>query len=174
MQLPKRRVHWLSWGIGIPAVLALAAVVIVRSQTEPEIHYHAAFLVSDGGTIVNFSGDQYMHHDPCTTGAKRTLTAKEEQEERAHLHDNVGDVVHVHRAGTVWRDLFINLNYDIPETVHAYRNGQLIDGILDQTIRPDERMLFVTGPDEQLQEHLMQLPTVENIRAIEARSETCG
>ena len=56
-----------------------------------------------------------MHIEPCRDEEheKEKKDAKEIQLEKAHLHDMIGDVVHVHYKGTRWKDLFANLNYKV-------------------------------------------------------------
>jgi len=67
---------------------------VTRKPTK--IHYHAGFQVYVDGVKQDFSADKYMKVDPCTIAPK---TAADVQLDKGHLHDKVGDVVHIHTTG---------------------------------------------------------------------------
>ncbi len=144
-----------------------------NSETE-EPHWHAAFKVYVDGQPVDFSSDKYRHVEPCSEEENEAETTPEhEQIEKAHLHDGVGDVVHVHREGAVWRDLFENLSYAFESPVVGYRDGQRIDSILDEPIKAYDRVLFVAGEASDLTAWAASVPTVERIKEVEAQGESC-
>lgn len=139
-----------------------------------EVHIHAAFHVYRDNALVDFSGDQYMHIEPCSDEENHEeLTKEEEQEERAHLHDGVGDVVHVHRKNARWKDLFQNLEYDLDGSVVGYVNGERIFNILNKKIEADDRALFLLGDTTDIDKKIESVPTVERIRDVEAQAENC-
>lgn len=158
---------------GVLVVLAGGLATWWQESRKPEsVHFHAAFQVYVDGQQVDFSADRYMQVEPC--GEEHQPTPEEQQLEKAHLHDRVGDVVHVHQPGSTWADLFRNLGYGLAGPVSAYRGDQAVADILHQAILPDERVLIVQGPLEDRESKIAALPTVERLREVEQASETCG
>lgn len=137
---------------------------------QEDIHYHAGFIVYEDGQRVDLSVWKYMHIEPC--GEEHEEGPETEQEEKAHLHDSVGDVVHVHRSGAVWSDLFVNIGYEIDENVVGYVDGQSVEDILSKPIVEGESVLFVTGSDEGVD--LKQSVSDERIQEVSMMSESCG
>ncbi len=157
-------------------VLGATAAVLFRFQPveHDEVHHHAAFSIYVDGAKVDFSDLKYTHVEPCTNEEEHEpLSAEEEQLERAHLHDLVGDVVHVHRPGVVWGDLFENLSYEFGAPPVGYVDGTQIDDILNRPIEPDQRVLFVIGALADPAAAQAALPTVDYIRQAEAAGESC-
>lgn len=143
---------------------------------EDEYHIHAGFVVFNSDNKEDFSLVKYMHLKPCTLDGegKEILTSEEEQLEKAHLHDRIGDVVHVHRKGSKWRDLFINLNYPTEQPIKGYIDGKNIDNILDQEISAYESTLFIVGNNKvDPSEILNQAVTQDYIKQIESNGESC-
>lgn len=156
--------------------ISLSFALIYFQKTKPsnkEVHYHAGFLVYVEGKLQDFSGDIYMSPNVCLKPDVR-LSSEEEQKEKAHLHDGVGDVVHVHRKGAVWRDLFRNINFPLPEnkTIQGYQNNRPVDNILTQQIKPYTSVTIVIGNDKNI--NLQKYVSLSHIKEIEKRSESCG
>jgi len=71
-------------------------------------HYHANFALYIDGKKFDFSGDQYMEDvSKCSLG--NTVYPKD----RAHLHENNGNTIHVHAAGVSWEQFFSNVGFTI-------------------------------------------------------------
>lgn len=134
-----------------------------------EVHYHAGFLVFVDGVKQDFSELKYMKIEPCGTEAK-----EDEQLEKAHLHDGVGDVVHVHRSGSKWNDLFKNIDFPIDSSKisEAYLNGNKIGNPLDLAIKPYDNLTLVFGATDK--DFSKEFVTKEHIQEVEERSENCG
>src|SRR3989344_6791336 len=100
-----------------------------QNQKEKEIHYHAGFQVYFDGKLQDFSGAKYMTVNPC---GEEENGQENEQLEKAHHHDGVGDVVHVETEGAKWLDLFKNIrfNSDSSNPVEGYVNGKRVGNIL--------------------------------------------
>lgn len=143
-------------------------------QSRREIHYHAGFQVYHDDTLKDFSLLEYMHIEPCTEEEHEaeTPSAEEEQIEKAHLHDFVPDVVHVHREGSTWQDLFTNLGYPIDPTA-AYVNGEKVDNILNSPIRAYDSAVFFAGTNTDIEGKLQKAVNREHIEATEAEGESC-
>src|SRR6185437_8042653 len=131
------------WVIRILAIVIVAAIALVgirayKTFTTPQkTHYHAGFVLFINDKKFDFSKARYMSVSPCTLHATEDDSPEAIQHDKAHLHDYVGDVVHVERTGGKWKDLFINISYPINwSKVTAYINGQQTQDIQDQTIKP--------------------------------------
>jgi len=139
-----------------------------ETQAE-ETHFHAAFQVYRDNALVDFTDEKYMYISPCTDSEE----SENEQMEKAHLHGNVGDVVHVEQKNGKWKDLFKNLSYDAGSAVVGYVNGERIFGILNKNIRADDRAIFLIGSYDEIEKKLEAVPSVERIREVEQTSEEC-
>jgi hypothetical protein len=143
-------------------------------KSEP-IHIHAGFQVYKDNKLVDFSDFKYMHEMPCTINGKPVDDHEEdEQIEKAHLHDQVGDVVHVHRENAVWRDLFANIKYPIEGSFVAYVNGKKVDNVLDHEIVPYETITIFIGQNSDQETKLRNAVKKERIEQIENKSENCS
>ena len=140
----------------------------------PEVHYHAGFVVFDNGVKVDFSVIKYMNISPCTEHAvKVDETPEHLQMEKAHLHDGVGDVVHSHREGARWGDLFTNIGYPIDYSkVTAFINGVEIQDIQNASIVGDDSVVIFVGEVDKTK--LIEAITINHIKEVEKMSENCG
>lgn len=143
-------------GVGL-AVLAYAG--FFARKTEEHVHYHAGFIVYVDGIKQDYSDYKYMNFVPCSAHDEKK-SAKEEQIELAHLHDSGGDVVHVHRSGATWGDLFKNIAVDLPTNLPE----------LNRPIDPDSSIVIMVGKPIDNPEKV----SIEHIKEVEAKSELCG
>lgn len=154
-------------------VFAVGLLLSRRLAAKPEeVHYHAGFLVYKDGKQVDFSDFKYMHIEACgeEQGEK---TPEEEQLEKAHLHDGVADVVHVHRNGATWGDLFRNINYSIDTpSMKGYINGEPADDLLTKEIKPYDSMILVIGEEKSVD--ISKRVDKEHILEVEKKSELCA
>lgn len=171
--------------LGWTTYLSSKKVTPVAVPQPEKVHFHAGFVVFDNGKKVDFSGLQYMDIEPCKLNEdeEEIQTAEELQHEKAHLHDNVGDVVHSHVEGAKWGDLFANINYSIDNSkVTAFINGIEVNDIKNIPIKAyDSLIIFVGNVDKQSlasqgpgKKLLSQAVTVDHIKQTEMKSETCG
>jgi hypothetical protein len=165
-------------GLAILGVLAIAAVIILpQTLLKPKpIHYHAGFQIYKDNKLQDFSDFKYMHEAPCTVDGKPINDPHADgQLEKAHLHDHTGDVVHVHRANAMWKDLFTNIKYPIDEkNVVAYVNGKKVNAILEKKIEPYESVIIFIGTHVDDQNYLKKAVTKKHIQDVEHKSETCS
>ena len=172
----------------VTCVIIVSALISLKasrlSQNAPEkpletsaetIHYHAGFQVYIDNKLQDYSGLEYMNFKPCSEDEYHTqLTPEEEQLEKAHLHDSIGDVVHVHRPNVVWGDLFTNISLEIDPNATAYINGELVENILEYPIRSYDSLVIFESESTNIEERLSLRVTKEHIVEAESRSELCG
>ena len=162
---------------GIALIIIGIAFLLSQTVFKPKpVHFHAGFQVYADDKLQDFSNFKYMHQKPCTIDGKPMEGEKEdEQMEKAHLHDQIGDVVHVHRAGAKWKDLFINIKYPMNENnITGYINGVKTENILDQKIEPYQSVVFFVGKHTDDKKYLEKAVKVDYIKKIEKKSEQCG
>ncbi len=143
-------------------IILIIGFVVYRTLQVPEtpVHYHANFAVYLNGAQVNFADPNYMHLAPCVANNTKVSFNKLDN---VHLHDQVGNVVHMHQAGIVWNDLFQSVHYDLKKhvgntPVQYYLNGKKTDSsILTKQIKSEDKLLI--SADTQ--------PAPENITASE-------
>jgi hypothetical protein len=170
------------------AVIAIAAIFGLTSaskqnqsltsslpqSTQEEIHFHAGFQVYKDNILQDFSDFKYMKIEPCSLESHEEESENEEQLEKAHLHDGVGDVVHVHRDTAIWADLFQNINVSIDQESEGYINGEKVDDILSLPIKKYDRVVIFEGKNSEIQQKLAGAVTNEHIMETEQKSENCG
>ncbi|MEK7470769.1 MAG: hypothetical protein AAB622_02125 [Patescibacteria group bacterium] len=171
--MKKKQILYLVVGVTI-ILFGVIGFVVSKKPADPEkVHYHAGFVVFENGKKLNFSDNKYMFIKPCTIDGEEIENPGDEQIEKAHLHDNVGDVIHIEEEGAIWRDLFTNINFPVDYSkVEAYINGEIVPNFESQSIKSnDSLVLFFGSVDKSL---LSQAPTKEYIEEWGKKSSTCG
>jgi len=160
----------------IPIVFILIGFGILLSKKfliPKKTHYHAGFVVFQNNKQINFSDMKYMFLEPCTLSKKGDGSTADIQIEKAHLHDNVGDLVHIERTGAKWQDLFTNIHFPINYSQStAYINGNQIANFQNQPIKNDDSLVIFIGKNDP--KFLSQAVTKQYIEKIAKRSTTCG
>ena len=154
------QVIWAVAGFMVAVVLILG----IRFFTyEPErIHYHANFQV-----FINGQREQFA--DPTLYEESGASCSEEEQMvpmERAHIHDNVNDVVHVEDHAVTWGQFFTNLGWmvdakvietpsqtllaDPSHKISFILNGQSTDNISNRVIGDQDKLLVDYGGNDQV------------------------
>ncbi|MDB5168918.1 MAG: hypothetical protein JWO41_274 [Candidatus Saccharibacteria bacterium] len=151
------------------AGLLLGALVILGvrffSYAPEHVHYHANWAVYLNGTRDEFKAPQYYQEvNICSADGGITIP-----QQRAHMHDEINSVVHVHDHAVTWGQFFDNLGWsvtnDLIETddgtvyrnddtnkVNIWINGQDYTGlgsIADRVIKDEDRLLISYGPSDQ-------------------------
>jgi hypothetical protein len=176
----------------IGLVIGVVIILVIRFATysAPEQpHYHANFAVYINGTREPFKGRGYYEE---TAAEMCSLQQVETSKQRAHMHDNVGDVVHVEDHLVSWGNFMQNLGWGLGNdylktndkmfvngdagTLSFILNGQKVDSISDQIIQDKDRLLISYGTSDttQLQE---QYTSVANTAATYDSSKdpaSCG
>ena len=161
--------------IAVLLVLSVGGIIFLKeSISKKEIHFHAGFQVYKDDALLDFSDFKYMKVEPCSTSEHKELSAEEEELEKAHLHDNVGDVVHVHRENVVWGDLFKNIKTEIDSNARAYLNGKETENFLAEPIKAYDSIAIFEGNNTNIEEKLKNSVSKEHVVETESRSENCG
>ncbi|MDP3940950.1 MAG: hypothetical protein Q8Q49_01435 [bacterium] len=167
--------------IAVPIFLISLAwfVSLVKDKILPEkpVHYHAGFIVIKDNQQVSFSDQKYMSIKPCVLDKAKNHEDSEEdtQREKAHLHDSIGDVVHVEARGAKWKDLFTNITYDLNYAeVEAYINGKKVTNFQDSTIWPYDSLVAFVGNGNNVNNFLSRAVTKKHIQEVASKSEDCG
>lgn len=156
---------WLVGGILLGALIVLA-IRYVTYKPADQVHYHANFAVYINGQRQQFKGPQYYQEvQICSLhGSMQTPAA------RAHMHDNVNDVVHIHDNAVTWGQFFNNLGWYIgpdflrtsdtmylesgQDKLHIMLNGQDLTDIspITNTVIKDQDKLLVSFGNESSSE----------------------
>lgn len=147
---------FLVYGLLLGAFIVLAVRFITYAPTET--HYHANFAVYINGQQEPFKDPKYYQEVTlCSLHGSTPLS-------RAHMHDEVPGVIHVHDQAVTWGQFFENLGWGIGpnylydgSTLHVgdgsaqlniELNGQNLTGltdISDQVIQDKDRLLVSFG-----------------------------
>jgi hypothetical protein len=153
----------------------VGGVLLYKHFTQQKvIHFHAGFQVYIDDKLQDYSAQKYMSLLPC---GKAYADPALEQAEKAHLHNQVGDVVHVHRVGATWGDLFKNMRVSFPSSkaITGYINGKQVGDVLHQQIHPYDRAILLIGSNGSTHTYLQQQVPISHILKIEKGSfEGCG
>lgn len=125
------------------------------------IHYHANFTV-----YINGQREQFA--DPILYEESGAACREEEQMvpmERAHMHDNVNDVVHVEDHAVTWGQFFTNLGWvvdakiiktpdqmllsDSEHKISFILNGETTDNVSNRVIGDQDKLLVDYGASDQ-------------------------
>lgn len=173
----------------------LGAVIIlgIRFVTykPDDVHYHANFALYINGQREMFKGSQnYEETEMCTAGTTMTPIG------RAHMHDNINNVVHVEDHAVTWGQFFENLGWYIgPDFVqgpdgtmhkasgnsqlHLVLNGQNYTGLggLTDTVIKDKDKLLVSFGDESnatLTQEYSAIPSTAGKYDVSKDTGSCG
>lgn len=167
---------WFLFGAGL--VLGALAILAIRyfTYSPPQVHYHANFAVYINGQREAFKGPQYYQEVAVCTTSGITLP-----QQRAHMHDNINDVIHVHDHAVTWDQFFENLGWyvgpdfvqtadgtmykaDDTNKLHILLNGQDytdLTPITNMLIKDRDRLLISYGniDDATLQQEYKTVPS---------------
>ncbi len=152
------KVAWFGIGllVGIVVILAIRFVTYSPHHT----HYHANVAVYINGQREQFKDPTY-YEDVAACTAYENITPPE----RAHLHGNVNDVVHVHDDAVTWGQFFENIGWYLgddfiktrdqlyvaqgSEKLHIILNGQDYTGLtpVSNMVIGDQDKLLVSFGD---------------------------
>lgn len=166
---------WLFLAAGL--LLGVLTLLVIRFFTYnvPSTHYHANFAVYLNGQREQFKGPQYYEEVAACTAHGPIQPAQ-----RAHMHDDINSVIHVHDDGVTWQQFFNNIGWtlgpnfiqddqqkmyveDDTNKLNIMLNGQnLTDltSVANQTIKDRDRLLISYGAidNQTLQSEYKSVP----------------
>ena len=152
-----------------------AFLYVGKLLTPKKVHYHAGFVVFENDKKKDFSDFKYMRIKPCLLDQNQKDSKEDIQAEKAHLHDYIGDVVHVESNDSKWNDLFKNLKYQINyKDAKAYLNGQIVTDFQEIKINPYDSLVVFAGQEVDTDKFINQAVTKQHIIDSEIKSEDCG
>jgi hypothetical protein len=146
--------------IGITGVLIgmllILGIRFVSYQPTKDVHYHANFAVYVDGKQEQFSNPLlYEEISECS------ISTEEKPGERAHLHENIKDAVHVEDSAVTWGNFFQNINWNVSDKyldtsdvllvntdtnkVTYILNGDEVSSIANKVIGDKDRLLVSYG-----------------------------
>jgi hypothetical protein len=117
------------------ALILTGLLTYIFTPRPYQVHHHANFAVYKDGQMVDFSNSVYMEET-----SRCNITTDIHAEDRIHLHDNKGNLVHVHMAASTWGDLFANLSWGIGNGYLVDQFGQIYTGTGDKNL-----FFFING-----------------------------
>ncbi len=104
----KQALTQMSVGFAIGVLLLLG--LRFATYSPERVHYHANFAIYINGQRETFHSPLYYEEKG---GASCNVSTILTPNERVHMHDNVGDVVHVHDRAVTWGAFFQNLHWAV-------------------------------------------------------------
>lgn len=140
--------------------MGAARYALTDPPEDPSTHYHANFAVFVDGERVNLAEERYMED---VERCKLDPTAVDPVD-RAHLHQLVHDVVHVHHKGVTWGHFFTNIGWTLGDdflfqdtgerhvaegdrTLKFFLNGEPVGSIRNRVIETRDRLLISFGTE---------------------------
>lgn len=190
----KLRIVKTKWFIATACFIFGALVILgIRffTYSPNAVHYHANFALYINGQREQFKGPQYYEETTmCSEAAVIT------PEGRAHMHDNVNDVVHVEDHAVTWGQFFTNVGWymgpnfiESPDgtmylennsnRLHLVLNGQDYTGLggLQNTVIRDQDKLLVSFGDlsnTTLQQEYRAIPSTAHHYDVTPDPATCS
>lgn len=127
----KKHQHIIINSLVIGVVLGLLIFAAIRFFTynSPEhTHYHANF-------AIYINGQQLKFEDPSNYQEIVSCIKDDETNplHRAHMHDGIYDVIHVHADAVTWNQFFENLNMTTDATYLRIKNDSFINNSPSKT-----------------------------------------
>ncbi len=150
-------IAFASFFVGILCFSALRFLLVHKN----EVHYHANFAVFINGNREKF--DNFTFYEEVASCDSSELN---NPKHRAHLHDNVNGVVHVHEAAVTWGAMFANLGFTLGnkalvtdkvvfvdevdgKKLQFVLNGKPVDTVENRVIQSEDALLITYGNDVQ-------------------------
>lgn len=188
MKLITKNPQALILGILLGALVVLAARFVTYKPAG--VHYHANFAVFINGQKEDFKADSYYEEE---TACKEHV--KMQPVDRAHMHEHVNNVVHVHDNAVTWGQFFENIGWGIGKNyistpagtfldnsenkLHIILDGENMTGIsaITNTVIKDQSTLLLNygrEPDKKMQEQFKAIPNDAKEHDEEDDPATCS
>lgn len=192
MVTKKMAIYKSKWFLPLLCFLAGGLLILgIRFTTykgEEEIHYHANFAMYINGQREQFASPIYYIDVTESCAVETQMTPHE----RAHLHDEVNDVVHVEDHAVTWGQFFQNLGWvvdnqvirnpsgvmmaDANKKVTFILNGKENDNIINREIKDEDKLLVDYGETSaaDLQTEYASVPATAHKYDITQDPESCS
>lgn len=156
------KTRWLHFifGLLIGAIIIIA-IRFAAYKPVDNVHYHANFAVYINGQREQFKDPFYYEEVETMCTAARNITPHE----RAHMHDEINDVVHVEDHAVTWGQFFQNIGWDInpwfvktttqllsadaQHPVTFILNGKAMPTVVNTVINDKDKLLVDYGDGSQ-------------------------
>lgn len=142
-----------------------------------DTHYHAGFQIYVNGELQDYSDDKYMHYSPCSIEPEEDEHDEDDPKDRIHLHNNVGNVVHVHADDVTWKEIFESLEIDEYlelSQIHYSDGTDWSVEVLNSRPEPYESVIFTFGENDNKDLILDNSVDIQVIEDAEYDVENCG
>ncbi len=164
MKLRRRLTNQAIWAAIIGLVVGVVVILGIRffSYKPERIHYHANFQVFINGQREQFANPSYYEAIGPSCSANAGITPQE----RAHMHDGINHVVHVHDHAVTWGQFFTNLGWlvdakvigtpsqmlmaDADHKITFILNGETMDNVSNRVIGDQDKLLVDYGDSNQV------------------------
>jgi len=170
------RMRWFAFVMGLLLGVLIILAIRLFTYDPPHTHYHANFAVYINGQREEFNNPKYYQEVAICSADNDNLP-----QQRAHMHDNINSVVHVHDSAVTWGQFFDNIGWEIgpnfimkddgtllvasgDNQLHILLNGQDYTGltsIANRVIGDRDRLLVSFGniDNPQLQQEYTSVPS---------------
>lgn len=142
-------------------------------QPAKDVHYHANFAVYINGQREQFKNFTYYVDIEGSCTLEKQMTPRE----RAHMHGNVNDVVHIEDQTVTWGQFFQNIGWVVDPMVirtpdqilletdlgkiNFLLNGKHVENIVNRVVNDKDRLLvdYGTNSDQVLQQEYESIAT---------------
>lgn len=155
------KTYGIIFAIGVIAAFVASTAVRFALVKDNSIHYHANFSL-----YVNGNRDEFKSFAFYEEVAGCNAHDMENPKVRVHMHNNNGQLVHVHDGGVTWGHLFANLGYtlsnelvendagtyisgDDGNKLTFILNGEEVNTIANELIKSEDVLLINYGKDDQ-------------------------
>lgn len=180
---------WVLVGVSFfLGIILTLGIRIATYRTEPRVHYHANFAVYINGQQEQFKNPMYYTEieESCTENGRMT------PHERAHMHDNINNVVHVEDSAVTWGQFFQNLGWvvdpgairsadnlylpDAQNNITFMLNGQPVDNVVRTVISDQDRLLVNYGSQatDSLQTKYKTVPSTAHNYDVTQDPKSCS
>lgn len=138
------------------------------AHMDDHVHIHAGAIVYNDNVQQDYSTPENMYFSPCGIATEDQVRL----EDKVHLHDGIGDVVHVHASGVTWSDFLETRGIINPENPRiVYVDGN--EGSLTDEIQDHQSALILLG-ESTLDDTKQSFISDERITEIAKSKENCG
>ena len=170
-------------------VLVILGIRFITYNPEEGVHYHANFAIYLNGQREEFKDIfYYIGAESCSGESEHTTNPYA----RAHMHDMIGDVIHVEDEAVTWGQFFQNIGWivdskvirtpdqiflaDSQNKLTFMLNGEVTDKVINSVIGDKDRLLvdFGSTDSQKLQKEFASIAsTAEKYNGMKD-SGSCG